>query len=59
MSKRTDHTHAVVTGAGSGIGRAFALELARRGGRVVCADLDETTAKETVVAIESKGGEAI
>ncbi|MEZ0580383.1 SDR family NAD(P)-dependent oxidoreductase [Nocardioides sp. MH1] len=56
--KRTRGTHAVVTGAGSGIGRAFAVELARRGGRVVCADLDETAAKETVVLIEAAGGEA-
>jgi NAD(P)-dependent dehydrogenase (short-subunit alcohol dehydrogenase family) len=58
MSKRTEDTHAVVTGAGSGIGRAFARELARRGGRVVCADLDEAAAQETVVLIERAGGEA-
>jgi NAD(P)-dependent dehydrogenase (short-subunit alcohol dehydrogenase family) len=57
--KRTAHAHAVVTGAGSGIGRAFALELAKRGGRVVCADLDESTAKDTVVLIEEAGGEAV
>ena len=31
----TRNAHAVVTGAGSGIGRAFALELAARSGRVV------------------------
>ncbi|MCV7278041.1 short-chain dehydrogenase [Mycolicibacter arupensis] len=36
---RTHRAHAVVTGAGSGIGRAFAVELARRGGRVVCAEV--------------------
>ncbi|WP_183099272.1 SDR family NAD(P)-dependent oxidoreductase [Nocardioides pelophilus] len=59
MSRRTARADAVVTGAGSGIGRAFALELARRGGRVVCADLDEATAKETVVLIEQAGGEAL
>ena len=40
----TRNSRAVVTGAGSGIGRAFALELARRGGRVVCADLDQAAA---------------
>ena len=55
LSRRSSGAHAVVTGAGSGIGRAFALELAKRGGRVVCADLDETTAKETVVLIERAG----
>jgi NAD(P)-dependent dehydrogenase (short-subunit alcohol dehydrogenase family) len=38
---------AVVTGAGSGLGQAFALELARRGGRVVCADVDRVAAQRT------------
>ncbi|WP_280489403.1 SDR family NAD(P)-dependent oxidoreductase, partial [Nocardia carnea] len=39
------------TGAGSGIGRAFAHELAARGGRIVCADIDEERAAETVASI--------
>lgn len=51
MSKQTHDNHAVVTGAGSGIGRAFALELAHRGGRVVCADIDLAGAKETAERI--------
>ncbi len=59
MGRRTKNADAVVTGAGSGIGRSFATEIARRGGRVVCADLDESTAKETVTTIEAAGGEAI
>lgn len=42
---------AVVTGAGSGIGRAFAHEIARRGGRLVCADLDDTAAGRTAAEI--------
>ncbi len=50
---------AVVTGAGSGIGRAFALELARRGGRVVCADVDVRSAEGTVDAIIRSNGKAI
>jgi NAD(P)-dependent dehydrogenase (short-subunit alcohol dehydrogenase family) len=45
--RRPAGADAVVTGAGSGIGRAFALEIARRGGRVVCADIDDVSAKET------------
>ncbi|KJR06160.1 short-chain dehydrogenase [Gordonia sihwensis] len=47
---------AVVTGAGSGIGRAFALELARRGGDVVCADIDAERAAETVALIAAETG---
>lgn len=50
--QRTANARAVVTGAGSGIGRSFALELARRGGDVLCADIDEARAVETVALIE-------
>ena len=39
-TKRTHRADAVITGAGSGIGAAFARELAHRGGRVVCSDID-------------------
>ncbi|MES1926423.1 SDR family NAD(P)-dependent oxidoreductase [Salinisphaera sp. T31B1] len=46
---------AVITGAGSGIGRAFALELAARGGRVVCSDIDIGQAEATVELIECAG----
>lgn len=59
MSRRTRDADAVVTGAGSGIGRAIARELARRGGRVVVADIDGVGAKETVTAIEDAGGRAL
>ena len=50
---------AVVTGAGSGIGRAFALEIAARGGRVVCSDIRLETARETAESIVAAGGEAL
>ena len=43
--KRSRNADAVITGAGSGIGAAFAAELARRGGRVVCSDIDEASAR--------------
>lgn len=49
---------AVVTGAGSGIGRAFALEIARRGGAVLCSDINLATAEETVALVEQLGGQA-
>jgi dihydroanticapsin dehydrogenase len=41
----------VVTGAGSGIGRASAIRLAEEGGRVLCADIDSATAHETAKII--------
>jgi NAD(P)-dependent dehydrogenase (short-subunit alcohol dehydrogenase family) len=57
--KVSHHARAVVTGAGSGIGAAFAIELAKRGSRVVCSDIDEVAAKRTVTAISEFGGEAV
>lgn len=50
---------AVVTGGGSGIGRALALRLAREGARVVVADIDEADAAETAHQATAAGGEAI
>ena len=49
---------ALVTGAGSGIGRATALELAGAGAAVHCADLDGPAAAETAAAITAAGGTA-
>lgn len=50
---------AVVTGAGSGIGRETALLLASAGAAVVAADLNEEAAQLTVKQIESASGKAI
>jgi 3-oxoacyl-[acyl-carrier protein] reductase len=47
---------ALVTGGGSGLGRATSLRLARAGMRVAVADLREDAAKETVALIEARGG---
>lgn len=57
--KTSNQASAVVTGAGSGIGRAFAVELAARGGRVVCADINLATAQDTVDLIDAAGGQAL
>jgi hypothetical protein len=46
---------AVITGAGSGIGRSFAYEIVRRGGSVICADIDGQRAEETARALSELG----
>jgi 2-hydroxycyclohexanecarboxyl-CoA dehydrogenase len=49
---------ALVTGAGSGIGRAVAIELAARGAAVTVTDIDEAGARATAAWVESAGGSA-
>ena len=49
---------AVVTGAGSGIGRAIALGYAREGARVVLLDINEKAAAEAAQEIRDSGGKA-
>ena len=56
--KPSYQSYAIVTGAGSGIGRSFALELANRGGHIICADINLESAKQTVQLIKEKGGVA-
>ena len=50
---------AVVTGGGRGLGRAYALALARAGADVVVNDLDGDAAEETVTSVVAEGGRAV
>lgn len=48
-----------ITGAGSGLGRAYALAAARAGARVLVADVDEHAAEKVVEEIVEGGGDAV
>jgi len=48
----------MVTGGGSGIGRATCLILAREGAKVIVCDLNQTSGDETVQLVQAAGGEA-
>jgi len=50
---------ALITGAGGGIGRETSVLFAAEGARVVCADINDEAAVETVAAVENVGGTAI
>ncbi|GAB3429965.1 SDR family NAD(P)-dependent oxidoreductase [Flindersiella endophytica] len=59
MSSDFENSSVVITGAGSGIGRAAALRFAGHGAKVVVADLDGERAKAVVEEIQADGGTAV
>src|SRR5580704_2148685 len=58
MANLLDGRSAIITGAGSGSGRATALVFAREGAPIVVADLVEQGGRETVEMIRGIGGDA-
>jgi 3-oxoacyl-[acyl-carrier protein] reductase len=56
--KRFENKVALITGAGSGIGRATSLKLSDEGAKIIVADINEETGKETVEMVKAEGGEA-
>jgi NAD(P)-dependent dehydrogenase (short-subunit alcohol dehydrogenase family) len=58
MNTRFDGKSVLVTGAGSGIGRATALAFAAEGARLVVSDVDESSGRATVAAAKEHGVEA-
>jgi NAD(P)-dependent dehydrogenase (short-subunit alcohol dehydrogenase family) len=59
MKMKLQDRAAVITGAGSGIGRAMALQFAREGARVLAADVNAAAAEETAALVRDAGGEAL
>jgi 3-oxoacyl-[acyl-carrier protein] reductase len=58
MNRRLDQKIAIITGAGSGIGRASALQFAQDGAQVIACDIDAEKLNHTVAMIAAANGKA-
>ena len=56
---RLENKVALITGGGSGIGRATSVLFAREGARIVVSDVGEDSARQTADEVEAAGGEAV
>lgn len=59
MSGRLDGKVCLITGAGSGMGRAASVKFAQEGAKIVACDLDLDAVRETVAMVEAAGGRAL
>lgn len=57
--KKFKDNRAVITGAGSGLGRALCLELARQGWRILISDIKEARVQETLQLVQQAGGSGL